>query len=118
MSKRIEKGRGGTDWTVVDALTDEDLHAAAAADPDNPPLTEEQFRRFRPVPFARRVRCRLGLSQAGFAKRFGIPIKTIRAWEQGQRMPGAASRLLLHVIELEPRIVAKAAEKAQEEAKA
>jgi uncharacterized protein (DUF4415 family) len=37
---------------LVGSITDEEdtaLVAAAEADPDNPPLTDEQFRRFRPA---------------------------------------------------------------------
>jgi putative transcriptional regulator len=33
------------DWAALDAMTDEEVEAAALADPDNPPLTEEQLAR-------------------------------------------------------------------------
>ena len=42
--------RGKTDWKRLDAMTDEEVHAAALSDPDNPPLTEEALTRFRRVP--------------------------------------------------------------------
>jgi hypothetical protein len=32
-----------TDWARVDAKTEEELHADALSDPDNPPLTEEEL---------------------------------------------------------------------------
>ena len=39
-----------TDWEKFDALTDEDVIAAAKSDPDAQPLTDEQLRRFRRLP--------------------------------------------------------------------
>ena len=38
-----------TDWERFDALTDEEVMAAALADPDAQPLTEEQLKRGRLV---------------------------------------------------------------------
>ena len=41
--------KGQTNWAAVDALTDEEIIAAALADPDAQPLTEEQLLEFRRV---------------------------------------------------------------------
>lgn len=38
-----------TDWEAVDDLTDEEIYQAASSDPDNPPLTEQQLKRMRPL---------------------------------------------------------------------
>jgi hypothetical protein len=38
------------DWSRFDALTDADVHAAALADPDAQPLTEERLKRMKRVP--------------------------------------------------------------------
>jgi len=41
------------DWAKIDAMTDEEIEAAARSDPDNPPLTDEelaQMRRVNPRP--------------------------------------------------------------------
>jgi uncharacterized protein (DUF4415 family) len=35
--------RGQTDWAVVDALSEQEIEANAAADADNPPWTEEEL---------------------------------------------------------------------------
>jgi hypothetical protein len=35
------------DWARIDAMTDEEIEAAALADPDNPPLTDEELARMR-----------------------------------------------------------------------
>ncbi|TMJ49456.1 MAG: helix-turn-helix domain-containing protein [Alphaproteobacteria bacterium] len=56
----------------------------------------------------RGIRSRLGLSQAAFASRFGIPQGTIRDWEQGRRRPEGPARVLLLVIKEEPEAVSRA----------
>ena len=33
------------DWKKLDAMTDDEIDAAAEADPDNPPLTDEELAR-------------------------------------------------------------------------
>jgi len=52
--------------------------------------------------FARRVRRRLGLSQADFSHRINVPIDTIRNWEQGKRSPTGAAKALLKVLDKAP----------------
>ncbi|MBD8663935.1 helix-turn-helix domain-containing protein [Rhizobium sp. CFBP 8752] len=54
------------------------------------------------------IRKRQKLSQAAFAKRYGLPAGTIKDWEQNRRRPDRAAILLLKVIEQEPDMVAKA----------
>lgn len=45
----LARGASQTDWARVDAMTDEALTKAALEDPDNPPLTEENFAAMRPA---------------------------------------------------------------------
>jgi len=54
------------------------------------------------------IRKRLGLSQAEFSARFGIPPGTLRDWEQGRRVPEGPARVLLKVIENDPKAVERA----------
>ena len=96
------------DWTRFDAMTDEDVLAAALADPDAQPLTEEQLRNARRGPNPRIVRARLGLTQEEFAQRFHLPLGTIRDWEQGKHAPDSAARVLLRLIDHDPAAVAEA----------
>ena len=42
------------------------------------------------------------LTQAEFAARIGVPIETVRNWEQGKRSPRGPARALLKVIEGRP----------------
>jgi putative transcriptional regulator len=54
------------------------------------------------------VRRALGLSQTEFARRFGLDVTAIHAWEQGRRRPDRAARVLLAVIAREPEAVRRA----------
>jgi putative transcriptional regulator len=53
----------------------------------------------------RAIRQRQGLSQHAFAAKYGFSVSTLRNWEQGHRAPTGASRVLLIVIEKQPRAV-------------
>jgi putative transcriptional regulator len=97
-----------TDWERVDRMTDEEIEAAALADPDAQPLTDAELSRaFRPGAL-RELRGRLGLSQAEFADRFGIDLQTLQDWEQARRVPDNVARSYLRVIERNPEAVATA----------
>jgi putative transcriptional regulator len=52
--------------------------------------------------YARNVRSRTGLTQTVFAARIGVPVETVRNWEQGKRSPRGPARALLKVIEEAP----------------
>jgi putative transcriptional regulator len=52
--------------------------------------------------YARNVRSRTGLTQAAFAARIGVPVETVRNWEQGKRSPRGPARALLKVLEQAP----------------
>jgi putative transcriptional regulator len=52
--------------------------------------------------YARRVRAATGLTQADFAARLGVPVETVRNWEQGKRAPRGPARALLKLIERAP----------------
>jgi putative transcriptional regulator len=51
------------------------------------------------------VRKKTGLSQAAFARRLGVQVSTIRNWEQGRRRPQGPARILLALLDRNPRIV-------------
>ena len=55
--------------------------------------------------YARRVRNATDLTQAEFAERIGVPVDTVRNWEQGKRAPRGPARALLKVIEHAPEAV-------------
>ena len=51
------------------------------------------------------IRSRTGLSQPAFAKSIGVPLGTLKNWEQGRRRPEGPARVLLALIEKRPSIV-------------
>jgi putative transcriptional regulator len=59
---------------------------------------------YAPAAYARGVRARTKLTQAEFASRIGVPIETVRNWEQGKRSPRGPARALLKLIEKAPQI--------------
>ncbi|MSO94136.1 MAG: helix-turn-helix domain-containing protein [Rhodospirillales bacterium] len=97
-----------TDWERVRKMTDAEVLRAARSDPDAQPLTARQLKQMMRVPDVRRVRRKLGMSQAGFARAFWLSLGTVRDWEQGRFSPEAPARVLLAVIEHEPAAVRRA----------
>jgi putative transcriptional regulator len=91
-------------------MTDEEIEANALSDPDALPMTDAELAEARPASEVLRLRMRLGLSQAAFAKRFHINLRTIQDWEQGRRVPEEIARVYLKVIGRNPGVVAAALE--------
>jgi putative transcriptional regulator len=96
------------------ATTEDGIAQQLAADPDTAPDLGGALERAgwrvvrRPVaPDVRRVRAKLGLSQAAFAERFGLSTRTVQEWEQGRAVPDQPARVLLKLIEQAPDTVAR-----------
>ena len=85
---------GRIDMARVDATTEADINRQVAHD-------EAQALQDT-AKFARRVRKRLGLSQAELSERIGVSLDTIRNWEQGKRSPTGAAKALLKVLDRAP----------------
>ena len=56
-------------------------------------------------PAVRDLRRRARLTQLEFAAKLGVPVETIRNWEQGKRMPRGPARALLSLIAHAPEMV-------------
>jgi len=97
-----------TDWARLRAMTDEEVTAAAMADPDARPMTPEQLRTARRVPRTKTLRRALALTQEEFAMRYHIPLGTLRDWEQGRCEPDQPARAYLAVIAHDPEGVKRA----------
>ncbi|WP_084369322.1 helix-turn-helix domain-containing protein [Rhizobium sp. RU36D] len=89
-------------------MTDEEAEANALADPDNPPLSQEQLRAALRMPRVKVIRRALGLTQEEFARRYCIPLGTLRDWEQGRSEPDQPAKAYLKVISTEPERTAAA----------
>ena len=97
-----------TDWARLRAMTDAEVAAAAASDPDAQPQTPEHRRTARRVPRTKTLRRALALTQEEFATRYHIPIGTLRDWEQGRCEPDQPARAYLTVIAHDPEGVKRA----------
>jgi len=62
---------------------------------------------FPPDADVRAIRARTGLTQQAFARQIGVPVATLRNWEQGRRCPVGPARVLLALIARDPDIVAR-----------
>jgi putative transcriptional regulator len=54
--------------------------------------------------YAARVRKKMGLSQQEFSRKIGVPLETIRNWEQGKRAPTGAAKALLRILDRAPEL--------------
>jgi putative transcriptional regulator len=53
----------------------------------------------------RAVRAQLGMTQEEFSTMIGVPLSTLRNWEQGTREPVGAAKALLRIAAKHPKIV-------------
>jgi putative transcriptional regulator len=106
--KRTARKKSKLDWRAVDAMTEKERRAAAMADPDARPMTDDEWAAAPQVPRVNIIRRALKLSQEEFAARFHIPLGTLRDWEQCRKEPDAAARAYLRVIAREPETVRRA----------
>jgi DNA-binding transcriptional regulator YiaG len=57
------------------------------------------------------IRNGLNLSQSKFSKLFGIGLRAIQQWENGNRTPSPTGELLLRIIESNPDVVIEVSKK-------
>jgi len=99
MLRRRGRGRpkiivGRVDAAKVDRTTEADIARHMAED--------DAAAKEYAAAYAQDARRRTGLTQAAFAARIGVPVDTVRNWEQGRRMPAGPAKALLKVIRLAP----------------
>jgi putative transcriptional regulator len=88
---RIVELRDGQEFPLAPVTTDVAPATACAAPGEATTL-----------PAVRDLRRRARLTQLEFAARLGVPVETIRNWEQGKRMPRGPARALLALIARAP----------------
>jgi putative transcriptional regulator len=101
------KTEAGWERLEIPPMRDHPPADEPAYDPDNLPLTEQDFKRMKRVPRTKTLRRALMLTQEEFAARYHIPIGTLRDWEQGRTEPDAPARAYLKVIAADPEGTAK-----------
>ncbi len=104
--RRTTRAADEPDWAKIDALTDEEIEAQIAANPDAAPVLEwslddPNVRLMEPVD-VKAIRDKLGMSQEEFVGTFSLNISALRDWEQERRMPRGPARALLRIIDREP----------------
>ena len=92
------------DGRLVEVLPDGSERPISSSEPA-PRARRDTSDRFEDAAYARNVRGRTGLTQTAFAERIGVPVETVRNWEQGKRSPRGPARALLKVIDGAPEAV-------------
>ena len=82
----------------LDTMTEAEIEAAALADPDNPPLNEDELERLGSAALVKRTRIASGLSQQDFAARYRINYHRLRDLERGRTVADSALQAYLTVI--------------------
>ena len=96
---RIVELRDGQEFPLAPAMVSSPPATASAVAADASPGE------IGTLPAVRDLRRRACLTQMEFASRLGVPVETIRNWEQGKRMPRGPARALLAVIAHAPETV-------------
>lgn len=96
------------DHAESNAMTDEEVEAAALADPDAQPLSDAALERALLGPHPRLVRRRLRLTCEEFAERYRLPLETVLAWEKRDFEADAVARAFMRAIMNDPVGVARA----------
>ena len=106
------------DWAALDAMTEDEVMAAALADPDAQPLTDAQLDRMRRVGLHGAIRFRLRLTHDEFAARYHVPADTLHDWERGKATPDGVAAAYLVLIDADPEGVAETLARQQQAAAA
>ncbi len=104
---RIVELRDGREFPLAPAMP-----LAAPATTSTPAAMPVAPGQAATAPAVRDLRRRAHLTQLEFASRLGVPVETIRNWEQGKRLPRGPARALLAVIAHAPETVFSALAKA------
>jgi len=92
------KTKPDVDWAKIDATTEEDIRRHMIEDGEDPDADYFLEKSFSPYV----IRKRIGLTQEQFAAALGIPVATLRNWEQGRNMIDPAARSLLLLVARDP----------------
>ena len=97
MKPRIDRAK-------FDATTEEDIRRHMIEDGEDPDADYSLEKSFTP----RAIRARLDMTQEQFAEALGIPVATLRNWEQGRNAIDPAARSLLILVARDPQGTLKA----------
>jgi putative transcriptional regulator len=100
----IKAMKRDVDWAKVDATTEEDIRRYMIEDGEDPDAEYPIEKSFSPHV----IRKRIGMTQEKFAAALGIPVATLRNWEQGRNAIDPAARSLLLLVARDPEGTLKA----------
>jgi putative transcriptional regulator len=101
LSKAARNALAATDWSKIDAMTDEDIARQIATNPDAAPDMAPEID-------VRAIRRAAGMTQAQFAATYEFSIRTVQEWERGAKKPSGPARTLLRAIKADPEGLRKA----------
>jgi putative transcriptional regulator len=103
--EEIRPTRPEVDRARIAAATEENIRRHQVEDGEDPDVPLPPF---RPAPDVRAIRTQLGMTQEAVAKAIGVPLATVRNWEQSRTGMDPAIRSLLRVVEREPNAALRA----------
>ena len=95
LSKAARDALAATDWSRIDAMTDEDIARQVGANPDSAPDMAPEID-------VRAIRRAIGMTQAQFSGAYEFSIRTVQEWERGAKKPSGPARTLLRAIKADP----------------
>ena len=96
---QLRANRPTANRAKIDATTEEDIRRHMIEDGEDPDAEPVGYRLVLSVTA---IRERLGMTQIAFAEAIGVPVATIRNWEQGRKQPDPAAHALLRIVAAEP----------------
>jgi putative transcriptional regulator len=101
LSKAARDALAATNWSTIDAMTDEDIARQIASNPDAAPA-------MAPAIDVRAIRRAAGMTQSQFAAAYEFSVRTVQEWERGAKKPSGPARTLLRAIKADPEGLRKA----------
>jgi len=98
----IRRSRPTVDRARVADTSEADIRRHQIEDGEDP---DTPLPRLPPPPDVRLIRTRLRMTQDAFARAIGVPVATVRNWEQSRTRMDPAVRSLMRVLEREPDLV-------------
>lgn len=100
--EEIRRSRPTVDRARVTDTSEADIRRHQIEDGEDP---DTPLPRLPPSPDVRSIRTQLRMTQDAFARAIGVPVATVRNWEQSRTRMDPAVRSLMRVLEREPDLV-------------